>query len=91
MEHFVQTTPYGITLSVVYRPPSPPPSYQEVSPSISKVQSFTTPNNMFPSLGIPGSYIPSNPSVLDSTDSEFPILSSKSQQDLIGLPALRAI
>ena len=77
LECFEWSTPYGITLSPVYRPPSAAPPYQEVSPSISKVQSFTTPDDLFPPNVVPGSYIPTHPSI-DFIDTEVSILSFKS-------------
>ena len=60
-----------------YTPPSEPPAYQEVSPSISKVQSFTTPDNIFTHTEVTESYVPSNPSI-NFINMEVSLLSSKS-------------
>ena len=73
LERFERTTPYGIMLSEVYHPPSPPPPYQKVSPLLTKADPFITPDTMTTQ----DSYLPSNPTV-DFTNTEVSILSSKS-------------
>ena len=79
LEKFEQDTPPAIVFDKAYQPPSPAPSYHEVSPQISKNQPYTTPDALFSSgqTDNPNGYLPSNPSV-DFIGGEISVLSSRS-------------
>ena len=79
LEKFEQDTPPAIVFDKAYQPPSPAPSYHEVSPQISKNQPYTTPDALFSSgqTDDPNGYLPSNPSV-DFIGGEISVLSSRS-------------